>query len=84
MKKRNELISLQKQIIALRFQNELGKQNFQEENKKVFEPVTVSNKVVSEDVIKTTEETSKGTDKALASLNNKHWDLLTDRGVLGS
>ena len=84
MKKLNELVSLQIQLNALGFQNELGKQNFHEDDKKVFEPGTVSIKIVSEDVTKTTKETSKGNDKALASLNNKHLDLLIDRGVLGS
>ena len=36
----NELASLQDQVEAVRLQDKLGKQNFHEDLKKVFEPVT--------------------------------------------
>ena len=36
----NELASLQNQVKAVRLQDKLGKQNFHENMKKVFEPVT--------------------------------------------
>ena len=35
-----ELISLECQVKAVRLQDKLGKQNFHEDMKKVFEPVT--------------------------------------------
>ena len=48
----NELVSLQNQVKAVRLQDKLGKQNFHEDMKKVFEPVTKTIKDVSEDVTK--------------------------------
>ena len=36
----NELVSLQDQVKVVRLQDKLGKQNFHEVMKKVFEPVT--------------------------------------------
>ena len=38
----NELVSLEGQVKAVRLQDKLGKQNFHEDMKKVFEPVTKS------------------------------------------
>ena len=51
-----ELDSLQRQVEDLRLQDQLGKQNFPEDMKKVFEPVT--------DKIKEMIEMVKGTTKA--------------------
>ena len=36
----NELASVQDQVKAVRLQDKLGKQNFHEDMKKVFEPMT--------------------------------------------
>ena len=36
----NELVSLQDQVKTVRLQDKLGKQNFHEYMKKVFEPIT--------------------------------------------
>ena len=36
----NEIASLHDQVKAVRLQDKLGKQNFHEDMKKVFEPVT--------------------------------------------
>ena len=38
----DELVSLESQVKAVRLQYRLGKQNFHEDMKKVFEPVTKS------------------------------------------
>ena len=38
----NELASLQDQVNAVKLQDKLGKQNFHEDMKKVFEPITKS------------------------------------------
>ena len=35
-----ELVSLENQVKAIRLQDELGKQNFHENMKKLFQPVT--------------------------------------------
>ena len=42
LEKLNELVSLQEQVKIIRLQDKLGKQNFHEDLKKVFEPVTKS------------------------------------------
>ena len=52
--------------------------------KKVFEPVSKSNKDASEDVTKTMTESSKENNKALAILNHKLLKLMNDRGLLAS
>ena len=62
----------------------LCKQNFHEYIKKVFEPVTKSIQDVSEEVTKTKTETSQNNNKALEILNNKHPEILNDRGILPS
>ena len=36
----NDLVSLKNQVKAVRLQDRLGKKNFHEDMKKVFEPVT--------------------------------------------
>ena len=48
----NELVSLESQVKAVRLQDELGKQNFHENMKKVIERVTKSIIDVSEEVAK--------------------------------
>ena len=52
--------------------------------KKVFEPITKSIKDVSEEVTKTTTETSNNINKALEILNNKLLEIMNDRGILVS
>ena len=42
LEKLEELASLQSQVKAIRLQDKMGKQNFHEELKKVFEPVNKS------------------------------------------
>ena len=61
----NELVSLQNQVKAVRLQDNLGKQNFHENTKKVIEPVTNPIKDVSEEVRKTITETSLTTNKGI-------------------
>ena len=64
-----ELASLQNQVEALRLQDKLVKQNFYEDLKKEFDPVTKSIKNASGHLTQTTTETSKEKNKALP--NNK-------------
>ena len=54
----NELVSLQDQVKTVRLQDKLGEQNFHEDMKKVFEPVTKSIENTSQDITKTITETS--------------------------
>ena len=53
IEKLNELASLQDQVKAVRLQDKLGKQNFHEDMKKIFEPVTKSVENASQDITKT-------------------------------
>ena len=71
----NELVSLENHVKAVRLQDKLGKQNFNGDMKKVFEPVTI--KDVSEEVTKTITETSTKNNKARENLNDKFWKSCT-------
>ena len=80
----NELASLQDQVKAVRLQDKLGKQNFHEDMKKVFEPVTKSLGNSSQDVTKTITETSTKNNQAIENLNNKLLEIMNDRGIIAS
>ena len=69
MEKLEELASLQNQVKAVRLQDKLDEQNFHEDMKKVFEPVTKPDKDISGEVRKTITETSVKNN--LENLNNK-------------
>ena len=58
MENLEELISLESQVKAVREQDKLGKQNFHEHMKKVFELVTKSLENTSQGITKTITETS--------------------------
>ena len=80
----NELASLQDQVKAVRLQDKLGKQNFHEDMKKVFEPVTKSLENSSQDITKTITETSIKNNQAIENLNNKLLEIMNDRGIIAS
>ena len=84
LEKLNELISLQNQVKALRLQYKLGKQNFPEDLKKLFEPITKLIKVTSQNVTKAIMETSKENNNALSNLNDKLLEIMNDTGILAS
>ena len=84
LEKLNELVSLQDQVKAVRLQDKLGKQNFHEDVKNVFEPVTKSLENKSENLTKTLTETSKQNNQALENLNNKLLEIRNDRCILAS
>ena len=67
----NELVTLQNQVKAVRLQDRLGKQNFHEHMKKVFDPVTKSLENTSQDITKAITETSIENNQAKENLNNK-------------
>ena len=67
----NHLVSLESQVKTVRLQDNPGKQNFQEDMKRVFEPVTKSNKDVSEGVTKTVTENSIKNNKALENFSQR-------------
>ena len=80
----NELASLQDQVKTVRLQDKLGKQNFHEDMKKVFEPVTKSLEDTSQDITKTISETSPKNNQAIENLNNKLLEIMNDRGILAT
>ena len=65
LQKLNESVSLENQIKVVRLQDKLGKQNFHEDMKKVFEPVTNSLENTSQDKSKTITETSITNNQAI-------------------
>ena len=84
LEKLEEVASLQNQVKAVRLQDKLGKQNFHEEMKKVFEPVTKTFKDVSDDVTKTMMITSIKNNQAIENLDNKRLGIMNDRGILAT
>ena len=80
----NEAVPLQNQVKVVRLQDKLGKQNFHEDMKEVFEPVTKSLEKTSHDITKTIIESSITNNKAIENLNNKLLELMNDRGILAT
>ena len=80
----NELVSLENQVKVVRLQDKLGKQNFHEDMKKVFEPVTKSLENTSQDITKTITESSIKNNQAIENLDNKLLEIMNDRGILAS
>ena len=84
LEKLNELVSLQDQVKVVRLQDKLGKQNFHEDMKKVFEPVSKSLENTSQDITKTFTESSIKNNQVIENLNNKLLEIMNDRGILAS
>ena len=84
LEKLNELVSLQEQVKVVRLQDKLGEQNFHENIKKVFEPVTKSLENTSESLTKAITESSRDNNLALENLNNKLLEVMNDRGILAT
>ena len=82
--KLEELASLQDQVKVVRLQDKLGKQNFHEDMKRVFEPVTKSLENNSENLTKAITESSTKNNQAIENLNNKLLEIMNDRGILAS
>ena len=82
LEKLNELVSLQNQVKVVKLQDKLGKQNFHEDMKKVFEPVTKSLENTSENITKAITETSIKNNQAIENINNNLLEIMNDRGIL--
>ena len=80
----NQLVSLKDQVKTVRLQDKLGKQNFHEDMKKVFEPVTKSLENTSENLTKAITETSIKNNLAIENINNNLLEIMNDRGILAS
>ena len=77
-----DLVSLKSQMKALRLQDKLGKQNFHEDIRKVYE--TVSNTMIntSEILTKTISGTYIINNKAIENLNEKVSELKNAKGMI--
>ena len=80
----NELVLLQDQVKVVKLQDKLGKQNFHEDMKKVFEPVTKSLENTSENLTKAITETSIKNNLAIETINNNLLEIMNDRGILAT
>ena len=80
----NELISKQDEVKTVRLQDKLGEQNFHENIKKVFEPVTKSIENTSENLTKAITETSIKNNLAIENINNNLLEIMNDRGILAT
>ena len=79
-----ELASLENQVKVVKLQDKLGKQNFHEDMKKVFEPVTKSLENTSENLTKAITETSIKNNQAIENINNNLLEIMNDRGILAT
>ena len=84
LEKLEELASLKNQVEEVRLQDKLGKQNFHENIKEVFETVFDTIKKTSENITKTMMLTSRENNKALESLNDKLLEIMNDGGIKAS
>ena len=80
----NELIKIQSPVEELELQDRNGKQNFHEDVRKQFEPVTDKFLKTFEDLTTTMMLTSKENNRALDDLNDKLLEIMKDRGILAS
>ena len=79
-----EIASLQNQVKVVRLQDKIGEQNFHEDMKKVFEPVSKSLANTSENLTKVITETSIKNNLAIENLNDKLLEIMNDRGILAT
>ena len=84
LKNLNELVLLQDQVKTVRLPDKLGKQNFHEDMKKVFEPVPKSLENTSENLTKAITETSIKNNLAIENINNNLLEIMNDRGILAT
>ena len=76
------MISLKNQVQEVRLQDKLGEQNYHEDAKKLFKPMTDEIKNTSEKKTKTLTENSINNNKAIENLNKKNLELMIDRGMI--
>ena len=82
LQKLNEAVSLQNQVHTVRLQDKLGEQNYHEDAKKLFKPMTDVKKNSSEKITKTLTENSINNNKAIENLNEKVLELMNDKGMI--
>ena len=78
----NEAVLLQNQVKVVRLQDKLGKQNFHEDLKEVYEPLTNTLKKTSENITKTITESSIKNNKAISDLKENFLKMMNDKGTI--
>ena len=78
----NKAVSLQNQVKVVRLQDKLGKQNFDEDFREVFEPITKSLENTSDKKTKTITELSINNNKSIENLNEKILELMNDQDLI--
>ena len=78
----NEAVSLQNQVKVVRLKDKLGKQNFHEDLKEVFEPITKSLENTSENITKTIRETSNKNNEAISDSIEKVLEIMDEKGLI--
>ena len=84
LEKLTEAVSLQNEVKVVKLQDKLGEQNFHEDMKKVFEPVTKSLEKTSENLTKAITETSIKNNQAIDNINDNLLEIMNDRGILAT
>ena len=84
LKNLEELVSLENQVKVVKLQDELGKENFHKNLKKVFEPVTKSLDNTSETLTKAITESSIKINLAIENINNILLEIMNDRSILAT
>ena len=79
-----ELVSFQTQVTDLRLQDKLGKQNFHENIKKIFEPVFDKIRNTCEDLTETMMLASKENNQAVLDLNEKFLEIMKAKRIYDS
>ena len=82
LQKLDEAASLQNQVNEVRLQDKLGDQNYREDAKKLFKPMTDAIKNTSETITKTLTENSINNNKAIENLNEKILELMDEKGMI--
>ena len=80
----NEAVSLENDVKIVRLQDKLGKQNFHEDMKEEFEPMTNAIEKTSENITKSITEVSINNNKAIENLNEKILELMDANGLIAS
>ena len=81
LSKLNKLVSLQNQVIEVGLQDKIGKQNYHENIGNLYEPLTVTIKITSENITKTITETSIYNNNAIEIIKEKVSELMNDKGM---
>ena len=82
LQKLNDLVSLENQVNEVRLQDRLGTQNYHEDSKKLFKPMTDAIKNTSENITKILTENSINNNKAIENLNEKNLELMDEKGLI--